>query len=84
MVAPNWKDRPTQMELNRFVDGDKLVITWSGGNKGEWIVIEKNGINYVYPAHLEKYKDFEHREQMINYSLTHLNDVDVWAIEEIK
>ena len=80
MAVPNWKDRPKQMELNRYVDGERIMITWCGGNKGKWTVRKKNGINYVYPTHLEKYKDFVYREHMINSSLVRLKDDDVWAV----
>lgn len=82
MAVPNWKDRPTQMELDNYRDDEKLIITWSGGNKGEWTVRKINGINYVYPTNFEKYKDPEYREQMINSSLIYLNDNDVWKVEK--
>ena len=33
MAVPNWKDLPTQMELNSYVNGQRLMITWCVGNK---------------------------------------------------
>ena len=82
MKVPNRMDRPTQYELNDYRNGDNLIITWSGGNKGIWTVREVNGEKYVYPEHLQKYKDVEYREKLIQSSIERLKDDYVWSVEK--
>lgn len=73
----------TQKELDKYNEGDKLWIVWSGGNKGTYIVKKCNGSNWVYSAHIEEYKDKEYKEQLIMNSLLDMNHGSIWECEKI-
>jgi hypothetical protein len=74
---------PTQEELDKYKDGDKLKITWSGGNKGTYIVRWYHNQAYVFAAYILYYKDQEYREHLIENSLLRLKDYNVWECEKI-